>query len=157
GRILGGWSLSAIYVAQTGGAFSIYDGSTSGQCVNSGTNFCYSVLAGGTLPGMRPSYTGNPNSFNLYDIGASGAITTQANFCANNSLETPLGTFGGDGTTTSASYVSCTSALINLYADQLTSGRNRLRTPGIWNMDMAILKDFRMPREDHKLQLRVEF
>ncbi len=157
GRILGGWSVSGIYVAQTGGAFPVYDGSTSGQCVNSGTNFCYPVLAGGSLPGRTATDTGSPNSFNLYDLGTSGVFTTQSAFCRDNTLNTPLGTFGGDGTTTSASYRSCTAALINLFPDQLLSGRNLFRTPGIWNIDAAVIKDIHMPWEGHKLQFRAEF
>ncbi len=165
GRVLGGWSLSGIFVAQTGGAFPVYDGSTSGQCVNSGTNFCYPVLTGtGSIPAMTDIDTGNPNSFNLYDLGASGVFTTQAAFCAANSLSTPIGTFGGGASvgqppfnyTASQDITACTAALINLRAD-LVSARNLFRTPGIWNIDGAVLKDFRMPWEGHKIQFRAEF
>lgn len=165
GRILGGWSLSSIFVAQTGGAFSVYDGSTSGQCVNSGTNFCYPVVTG-AVPGRTETATGSPNSFNLYDMGAAGTFQTQAAFCAANSLVTPLGTFGagaGVGAATPFNYTAsqdrtaCTAALINLYPTSLLSGRNDFRTPGYWNIDGAVLKDFNMPWEGHKLQFRAEF
>ena len=38
-----------------------------------------------------------------------------------------------------------------------TSGnRNNLRGPSFWNADLALLKNFQMPWEGHRLQLRME-
>lgn len=148
GQIVGGWTISTIFAAQTGGAFTVYENS-AGQCNNSGTNFCHPVLVG-SVPGMTDTpVAGAPNTFTLYNI--SSTFQTQNQYCQLNTLSTPLGTFGG-GTNVTA----CTAALINLYADR-TSPRNLFRTPGIWNVDLAVLKDFRMPWESHKLQFRAEF
>ncbi len=170
GRIFGGWSLSGIFVAQTGGAFSVYDNSSSGVCTLSGTNFCYPVLTGNAIPKMAGTVnSSSPNSFALYDFtGTSSPFVTQQDYCSANSLVTPLGSFGagagvgfqpggtGAGYTASNDRRACTAAITNLYPG-LQSARNLFRTPGIWNMDVAILKDFRLPHEGHKLQFRAEF
>jgi hypothetical protein len=37
-----------------------------------------------------------------------------------------------------------------------TGNRNNLRGPSFWNADLALLKNFKMPWEGHRLQLRVE-
>lgn len=143
--IFGGWNFSGTFVAQTGGAFSIYDGSPSSQCNNSGTNFCYPVQAG-ALPTLGSAATGNPNSFMLYDL--SNTYQTQEDYCAANTISTAWGNLGGLG---------CTAALYVLHPE-LLAGRNQYRTPGYWTTNFAVLKDFRMPwKESHKLQLRAEF
>jgi hypothetical protein len=37
-----------------------------------------------------------------------------------------------------------------------TGNRNNLRGPSFWNADLALLKNFKMPWEGHRLQLRIE-
>jgi len=147
GHVLGGWNISDIYTAQTGAAFTVYDGSTGSQCHLSGpTNFCYPVLTGtGKVPGMTSTPSG-PNAFTLYDL-STAPYQTQDQFCAANTLNTALGPLGGRG---------CTAALINLYPNLMAS-RNNFRTPGIWNMDLALAKDIRLPKEGHNLQFRADF
>jgi outer membrane receptor protein involved in Fe transport len=139
GQTLGGWSLTGIFTAQTGGAFSVYDGSTSSQCNNDGTNFCYPILVG-SVPKMTatpdPVF---PNSFTLYNIGS--AFETQQAYCGGGSDSTEL---------------AC-SADLNILHSNMLSGRNLFRTPGYYNWDLGLLKDFKLPRESMKLQFRAEF
>jgi hypothetical protein len=137
GQILDGWNLSAIYIAQTGGAFSVYDGSGNALCSGfDGTNFCYPVITG-AVPKMTDVPNGNAqNSFALYDV--SGTFQNQEQFCAG-----------------AASPLTC-SANLNQLTPKLLSPRNLFRTPGIWNLDTAILKDFRLPWEGKKLRFRAE-
>jgi len=146
GHILGGWSISDIFTAQTGAAFSVYDGSTGSQCALSGTNFCYPVLtSSGSIPSITSTSNG-PNSFVLYNL-ANAPYQTQDDFCATNTLNSPLGPLGG---------VGCTAALVNLYPNMMAS-RNNFRTPGLWNTDISIAKDIHMPWEGHNLQFRADF
>lgn len=132
GAVIGGWNLSGIYVAQTGGAFSVYDVSNS-QCNTDATNFCYPVIRGST-PSMTDAPGRGPNTFVLYDL--SGTFQSQEAFC------------GGD--------LACTARL-NQLQPHLLSPRNLFRTPGFWNWDMALLKNFNLPPEGMKLQFRAEF
>ena len=138
GQVLGGWELNGIYFAQTGGAFTVYDGSQNSTCNRFDvTNFCYPVL-NGTIPKMTDTPNGtNQNSFVLYNIGS--ALQNQDAFCASN--VNPL---------------ACTAQLNNLQPGKL-SPRNLFRTPGIWNIDTGILKNFKLPWEGKKLQFRAEF
>ncbi len=149
GSAFGGWRLTGTFVAQTGGAFSVYDNGGS-QCQNSGTNFCYPVqLTAAPAMQATPDPT-QPNSFTLYDI--ANTFQTQHDYCENNSITTAIGTFGS-GTDVTA----CTAALYVLHPE-LLSGRNQFRTPGFWTTNFAVLKDFRMPwKESHTLQFRAEF
>jgi hypothetical protein len=175
GQAFGGWSLTGIFQAQTGGAFSVYDGSGSSQCNDSGTNFCFPVSTGASVPGKTATDVG-PNSFALYTVpGTGGPFINAQNYCATHTLTTPVGTFGngaGIGAFPAAFPVTathpvagydavqdnyaCTAALANLHSN-LESARNLFRTPGLWNMDVAISKTFRMPREGYGLKLRADF
>ena len=134
GRILGGWSLNWIFVAQTGGAFTVYDGSTATPCALSGTNFCLPVQLT-SVPAATAVATGNPNRFALYNPGS--ALQTQTAFC------------GGD--------LLCAARLANgLAGSEKLEARNQFRTPGFWNADFSVLKNFAL-REGMVLQLRSEF
>jgi len=151
GQVLDGWVISGIFQAQTGGAFTVYDNSSS-QCNDSGTNFCYPVLVGSTIPTMTATpVTGSPNTFTLYTLPGTLYQSHEA-YCTANSLNSPLGPFGGSAATA----YGCTAILANLRAD-LTSPRNLFRTPGIWSLDAGIFKSFRLPLEGHRLQFRAEF
>ena len=46
--------------------------------------------------------------------------------------------------------------MLNNLRPDLLSGRSLFRTPGYWNVDMAILKDFKV-WENKTLQFRAEF
>jgi len=134
GKAFGGWSLTGIFVAQTGGAFTVYD-NDAGQCNNSGTNFCHGVIIGSV-----PARTGiadpvTPNSFTLYS-GLENTFQTLSSFC------------GGD--------LACSARVTNL-TPEILSPRNLFRTPGFWNFDMGLYKSFKLPREGMALQFRSEF
>ncbi len=166
GQAFGGWSLTGIFQAQTGGTFSVYDGSGSSQCNDSGTNFCFPVSTGSAVPSMTAANTGNPNSFALYTFPATGGPFINAqDYCATHTLTTPTTPFGSsfgagasipNGYTAAKDNYACTAALANLHSN-LVSPRNLFRTPGLWNMDTAISKTFRMPREGYGLKLRADF
>lgn len=142
GTAFGNWSISGIFQAQTGGAFTVYDGSPASQCSLSGpTNFCAPVLTGAVPARTDITASGTANTFTLYNL--ANTFQTQDAFCAANTL----GGLGGAG---------CTAVLINQRTD-LLAPRNLFRTPGVWNMDVALLKDFRTPWERSKVQFRAEF
>lgn len=162
GRVFGGWSLSDIFTAQTGAAFTAYDGSASSQCNDSGTNFCEPVFTGGAFPSKTAAPTSAPNAFTLYNL-TNAPFMAQQDYCATHSLATPVGSFGAGagvggtfGYTAAQDNYACTAALINLFP-QLEAGRNQFRTPGIWNTDAAISKKIKLPWESHELQIRADF
>ncbi|HEV8525896.1 MAG TPA: TonB-dependent receptor [Terriglobales bacterium] len=154
GQILGGWTLTGIYQAQTGAAFSVYEDNFSAfgdQCSRSGANACYPILVG-ALPSQDGSTAaldslGNPipNRYNLYDFrGADGVAGT-----ADDPLLSLFDFCGGD--------LLCSQQLYFLGQPGPFLPRNTFRGPGYWNMDFAVLKDFKLPREGMKLQFRAEF
>jgi hypothetical protein len=152
GRILGGWSIAGIFQAQTGGAFTVYDGSADGQCARSGTNFCMPVVGTGAIPKASVSaVAGSANTFNLYTLPGT-LYVNQLDYCTANALSSPLGPLGGPG----GNAIACTAALINLHSN-LEAARNQYRTPGIWFVDSSVRKDIHMPWESHQLQLRADF
>jgi hypothetical protein len=133
-QALQGWSMTGILQAQTGGAFTVYDGAIS-SCNSSQANFCYPVIIGAI-----PELTGAPdpivpNTFNLY-TGLRSAFSTLNDFCA------------GDP--------NCTSRVANLQP-QLLSPRNLFRTPGYFTFDFGLYKSLKLPREGMNLQFRSEF
>ena len=162
-QALGGWSLTGIFQAQTGGAFSVYDGSGNSQCNDSGTNFCFPVQTTGALPAKTDVASG-PNTFTLYNLAAA-PFQTQQDYCAAHSLSTPNTPFGNsfgngasipNGYTAAQDNYACTAALSNLNS-KLLATRNQFRTPGIWNMDLAVAKSFRMPwKEGPNLKVRAD-
>ena len=133
-QALQGWSMSGILQAQTGGAFTVYDGAIS-SCNSSQANFCYPVLTGAI-----PQRTGAPdptlpNTFNLY-TGLQSAFSTLNDFCAGSP--------------------TCTASVANLQP-QLLSPRNLFRTPGYFTFDFGLYKSVKLPREGMNLQFRSEF
>ncbi|HEV2664288.1 MAG TPA: TonB-dependent receptor, partial [Blastocatellia bacterium] len=134
GQLLQGWSMTGILQAQTGGAFTVYDGDIS-SCNSSQANFCYPVIIG-AIPDLTGAPDATlPNTFNLY-TGLQNAFSTLNNFCS------------GDPT--------CTARVSNLQP-QLLSPRNIFRTPGFWTFDFGLHKSVKLPREGMNLQFRSEF
>lgn len=131
-QMFNGWTLSGIFKAQTGTAFSVYDVSLS-QCLVGMANFCYPVVIG-DVPEMTETAGDEPNSFILYD-NLDSVFESQASYCS------------GD--------MECTANLSNLQASLLSS-RNLFRTPGLWNFDIAIVKEFSLPKEGVKLRFNVD-
>jgi hypothetical protein len=137
GTILGGWTLTGIWTAQTGGAFTVYEDAFvyDDQCSASGANSCYPVVVGPQARQQNGSTFIGPNRAVLYDF--SGSLMSLADYCRGN-----------------------TACSQNLYFSQpngLYLNRNTFRTPGYWNFDAAILKSFKLPREDMRIQFRAEF
>jgi len=133
-QVFDGWILSTILSAQTGAAFTVYDGSNNSMCNNSGTNFCYPVPIG-AVPEMTQAEGDSPNAYVLYG-NLENTFLTQEEYC------------NGD--------LACTTRLYNLESTKL-SARNMFRTPGVWNFDVAIVKEFTLPKEGMKLRLNVDF
>jgi hypothetical protein len=134
GQALQGWSMTGILQAQTGGAFTVYDGAIS-SCNSSQGNFCYPVLTGAIpLRTGAPDAT-LPNTFNLY-TGLQSAFSTLNDFCASSP--------------------TCTASVSNLQP-QLLSPRNLFRTPGYFTFDFGLHKNVKLPREGMNLQFRSEF
>jgi hypothetical protein len=134
GQVFQGWSMTGILQAQTGGAFTVYDGSDS-SCNTSLTNFCHPVIIGAVPDRTGTFDISNPNTFNLYS-GLQSTFQTLNDFC------------GGDP--------ACTARVANLQPE-LLSPRNLFRTPGFWTFDFGLYKSFKLPREDMNLQFRSEF
>lgn len=137
-HLLGGWTVSGIFQAQTGTPFSVYDVSES-QCTYSMANFCYPVVIGG-VPERTETAGPEPNTFVLYD-NLDAMFMSQAEYC-------------DDGT--GMVDLACTAHLANLEASKLSS-RNLFRTPGQWHFDIAVVKEFPLPREGVKLRFHADF
>jgi hypothetical protein len=129
-----GWTLSGIFQAQTGAAFTVFDGSQQSMCSINGTNFCYPVLTG-KVPEMAQKPGAGPNTFVLYD-NLGSIMQTQESYCAND--------------------LECTAYLSTLETSRL-SPRNLFRTPGIWSFDVAVVKEFQLPKEGVKLRFNADF
>jgi carboxypeptidase family protein len=143
GQVLSGWSLTSIVTAQTGGTFSVYDGSSSSQCALSGTNFCYPVPIAPGVPSQTAIPTSTPNVFTLYTLNN---YQTQDAFCATGI--TVNGTlFTGR---------ACSGYLINMFPG-LTAAPHQYRLPGLYNWDAGVLKQFKLPREAMNVEFRADF
>jgi len=139
GVALGGWTLTGILTAQTGGAFSVYEnaGVYNDQCSLSVANACYPVLIGAVPKQDGKTPAGQPNRTVLYDIRNS--MTDLGSFCDND-----------------PTFV-CQQQLYFSQPPGLFSTRNLFRTPGYWNFDAGVLKNFKLPWESMNLQFRAEF
>jgi len=138
-QLMHGWTISGIFQAQTGTAFSVYDVSES-QCRYSMANFCYPVIVD-NVPERTETAGPMPNSFVLYD-NLDSSFVSQAEYCFDS----------GTGLVD----LACTAQLSNLETS-LLSPRNLFRTPGLWNFDIAIVKEFALPKEGVKLRFNADF
>jgi hypothetical protein len=141
--VLGGWSLSGVYSAQTGGTFSVYDTNSTNTCSLSGTNFCYPLVASNTPVQRQQTLLNDPgtkNTYVLYDV--TNAYMSQETFCNS-----------------AADFDVCTAQLANgiLPPGAVYPKRNAFRMPGVWNWDMAVAKRVALPKEGMGLELRAEF
>jgi hypothetical protein len=140
--VLGGWSLSGVYNAQTGGTFSVYDSNSNSLCAASGTNFCYPLVAG-AAPKREQTIINDPtarNTYVLYDI--TNQYISQDTFCG-----------------TQPDIDVCYAQLANgiLPPGAVYPKRNAYRMPGVWNWDMAVAKKVRLPWEGTGFEFRAEF
>ena len=138
GAAFGGWSLSGILTAQTGGAFSVYEnpGVYNDQCSLSVANACMPVVTG-ALPSQDGKTAAGANRTVLYDFASS--LTDLGAYCDND-----------------PTFV-CQQGLYFNQPAGLFLHRNSFRTPGYWNFDAAVLKNFKLPWESMGLQFRAEF
>ncbi|HMH79520.1 MAG TPA: hypothetical protein VK514_04820, partial [Candidatus Acidoferrum sp.] len=87
-KLLGGWQVSGITVAQTGTPFSVTNGSTFGD--NAG-------VANGTGTGSRPDLVGDPNNISAADKAAAAGVFGPL-FYSPSAFAIPTGlTFGDVG------------------------------------------------------------
>jgi len=124
-KILGGWELAPIFTAHTGAPITMYD------CSNDYT-YCTRAQALTSLPasGVTNVATGTPDSYQFYQISPKQfAIGTWANPKNN------LSDFGP-------------------FPSNLL-GRNTIRTPGSWNLDLGFYKNNKVS-DRVNLQLRLE-
>jgi hypothetical protein len=123
-QVVAGWSLSGVYSAQTGGAFSVYDasGAFDSQCSESGTNYCY------PLAGPTPKAHVVPKGSNAFDYYNLSGYKPQNTNCQTGDPNNPVD-------------LACTARVYLLEPNTLAK-RNVLRLPGIWNFDAALAKRF---------------
>jgi hypothetical protein len=124
-QVFGGWSINGIFTARTGAPFTVFD------CTNALFEVCPRLVPTGGLAfhaSSSPTPTNSPNSFKILDL----------------SNQTP-GTF--------VDPVTGTGEFGPFPANMLK--RNAFRGPGVWNVDSAIYKTFRV-RENQSLQFRFE-
>jgi len=135
-QILGGWSVSTIFVAHSGNPYTIFD------C----TNVIYATCPR-WIPGNTTSRTGGlgtlvgPNLYNFLDLpqDASSGLPIGT----GNSLSNPVCT-GLDG-------VGCSFSL----SGPQPARRNAYPSPGYWNFNFVFAKTFKLT-ERFNLQLRGE-
>jgi hypothetical protein len=141
GAAFGGWALSGVLTAQTGGAFSVYEnpGGFNDQCSLSVANACLPVVTG-SLPSQDGRTPAGPNRTVLYDFASS--LTDLATFCGDDPVNPTF---------------TCQQQNYFFQPAGLFLHRNSFRTPGYWNFDAAVLKNFKLPWESTSLQFRAEF
>ena len=127
-HLLGGWALTGLIQAQTGGPYSIFD------CTNRGRfgQYCPRLVPAAEIPGSN-SNVPDPaiaNQFIFVDL---------SNQIPGNQLTGPFD---------NRSYLPPFPA-------EMTK-RNQFRGPGFWNVDAAVHKNINF-NERYKLQLRAEF
>ncbi|HTA25623.1 MAG TPA: carboxypeptidase regulatory-like domain-containing protein [Terriglobales bacterium] len=128
-KLLGGWELSGIGTWQTGTPFSAYNGSGFPDNAGLGNGVASSAGAGQSYADVISNpYQNIPQVNPAANVGASGF----GSFIANpNAFAAPIGLTLGD------------------------SGRNFLRNPGHWNIDMALFKHIPI-RESMAFEFRAE-
>jgi hypothetical protein len=131
--LLGGWELSGFLTYQTGQPFSLADLATPDATPETRTR----PRLNGALPHtVLVSDSVSPNSYlylpinQVYDPVSGLCIASAAPFACEISVNGPF---------------------------QGTLPRNTFRQPGVFYQDIALLKNFPLPREGTKLQFRTEF
>ncbi|HMF55220.1 MAG TPA: TonB-dependent receptor, partial [Pyrinomonadaceae bacterium] len=126
-QVLGGWTLTGIFVARTGTPFSVYDCSFAITICNRMLQVSPDLNFHGT---GNPASSGDPNRFNYIDLRPQ---------------------FPGAGTFFDVSG----AGEVGPYPANMTR-RNAFRSPGFWNLDFGLYKNIRIT-EGTRLQLRSEF
>jgi hypothetical protein len=137
GQVLGGWQLAGIYSAQSGVPISIFEdlGSFNDVCSASIGNSCYPIVTGPLPAQQQEKVSAGPNRSVLYDF--SNSLESLAQYC------------NGD--------LACTQQAYFFPSNTPFLHRNQFHTPGYWNFDASLLKNFKLPKEGMALQFRAEF
>jgi hypothetical protein len=138
-HVIGGWTLTGIYTGYSGEPFTLGSGSSTVHAA-SGKQSTIDVRG----PFIQPSLfeLAGVDGPVVYNVGARITTPTDPNYNCRNVLQP-------DGTATSTFFC------IPAPGQQGNSGRNSVYGPGFWNVDMGILKDFRIT-ERIKFQFRAE-
>jgi hypothetical protein len=137
GQALGGWQLAGIYSAQSGVPISIFEdlGSFNDVCSASVGNSCYPIVTGPLPAQQQEKVSAGPNRSVLYDF--SNSLESLAQYC------------NGD--------LACTQQAYFFPSSTPFLHRNQFHTPGYWDFDASLLKNFKLPKEGMALQFRAEF
>jgi hypothetical protein len=128
GRVLGGWSMSPIFTAQTGYPFTIYD------CSAPTTSLCARyVPSGGPLPLIGNKDPSTPTGPNLFDYLTVPAPVQFFNPTTGQNAVPTCGGPGGIG----PGYFGCS------WPAGMTA-RNAFRQPGIWNLNFSAAKNIKL-------------
>lgn len=125
-QVVGGWELTGIYTARSGAPFSVFD-CTFGDSVCSRAILSGAVNFKGNIGHDDVGVSGTPNRYNYISLGGL----------------TPGEFIDGVGQAENPPFPA------NM------SKRNAFRGPGLWNLDGALYKNFRVT-EGKQLQLRLE-
>src|SRR5262245_1248026 len=125
-QLVGGWELSGIFAARTGAPFSVFD-CTFANSVCSRAILDGAVNLKGSVDHDAVGVAGTPNRYNYIDLGGL----------------TPGQFIDGIGQAENPAFPS------NM------GRRNAFRAPGLWNLDSAVYKNFRVT-EGKQIQLRFE-
>jgi hypothetical protein len=119
------------------------------------------IIGGWNLSGVFQAFTGSPFKVD------SGAFTidftqTQPGVFVGTKSEVKKGIHQvsqGPGLPNVVQYFSSATNAQSAFTAPIAGGpgnRNILTGPGYWDLDLALLKDFKMPWEGHKLQFRTD-
>jgi len=127
-QIIGGWEVTGIYTQRSGLPFSI----TSGSAFPVGFNFLSPAVAVGNSASFKPSIHNDPT-------------TGQLQFFAD-----PKAVFN------SATPATIAASAVRFPHHGEIGNRNNFRTPGFWNLDTAVLKNFPISEKWGTIQVRWE-
>jgi hypothetical protein len=128
-HVLGGWTLTGIFITRTGTPFTVYD-------CNHVRTVCMRLLQVGVL-----NFTGPTNPLPSDDTNGANHF----NFIDLSNQSSGFGSFRD---------ISGASE-VGPYPANMTR-RNAFRSPGYWNMDFGLYKSFRV-KENFNIQFRSEF
>ncbi len=144
GHVLGGWRFAPLFTARSGLPLAVsISGGPSTNCQSFGESNCAVISSSENAPTLVP-YTGGDSAH--YNISSSGA---------GSSGNAASGGSGMNMFTNPAAVLSGFRRLI-LGFDTSGGGAGELRAFPTWNLDMAVLKDFRV-REAMGLTLNFQF
>jgi hypothetical protein len=146
GRVLGGWQIAPIFVAQTGYPFTVYDCTTS-----AGDASCIRYIApapGIPLIGTTNAAASGPNTFPYITLPGQPNFGLNPSSGISGPYGNPITGFGEQPTCAGFGGFNCS------FPAGMTR-RNAFRQPGIWNLNFSASKNFKLT-ERVGMQLRGE-